>query len=160
MDTTRWLFLAAVSALMLQAPSARCETNEALGQLQGIEAGGAQTYQNAADGSVDRDPQTGAPVVASRAPVSAPAVAQSGIVHRADAVVASPVPVGDSTARASGGLFGSKFSILGAGVGAAVGYGAAVLVSSTIFCLPLWGTLLFVAGGALLGGMFLSKLFG
>ena len=152
------LFLAAAFAgLLLQAGAAGAQTN-AYVQLQGVEAGGAGAYQNAADGSLNRQSADGAPVRVGAQAATTPPPAIYGREQRAEAEPPSP-SVGSIDRSQKERSGGSSFSILGAGLGAAVGYGAAVLVSATLFCLPLWGILAFVAGGALAGGLFLKKFF-
>lgn len=164
------LFIAAAAGLLLQAASSRAQSQpNAYAELQQIDKGGPAAYQNAADGSEVREGTDAAPVQAQGAPASsAPAASSKVYGHDRLADAEPPAPIvheridreyehtSQETDRHGGG---SGISLLGAGLGAAAGYGAAVLVSATLYCLPLWGILAFVAGGALVGGFLLKKFF-
>jgi len=162
------LSAAAIPALAALSASAGTPSN-AYVELQGIEQGGPAAYQKAADGSVAREGEEAPPVQASPRPAVAAPSASAPVRRVADAE--PPAPSSEryersyeryererfERERAQQG--GGGISWVGAGIGAAAGYGAAVLVSATLYCLPLWGILAFVAGGALLGGYLLKKFF-
>jgi len=160
-----WVLLAAVVAALGAVRASGAASSNAYVELQAIERGGPAAYQKAADGSVAREGEETPPVQASPRP--AVAVPSAAAPARRVADAEPPAPVYErSYERYERERFereraerGGGISWVGAGIGAAAGYGAAVLVSATLYCLPLWGILAFVAGGALLGGYLLRKAF-